>query len=315
MKVGGQRNFSHGRSLGYAIRNILIDRFGDERYGTRFSHRERLSPFAKFLNVNRVNDLRQVSVDTVLDYAAELKSAVEGGYLAKSTAVNRLSSVNVLMQAARGDKRCAVSPAATIGRRSRVRMVPPQGLDATIVWSAAETARNVGQHDLAVAIVVCRFVGTRIREAALLDIRKTARSAARTGLVTIVNGSKCARAKTIPREISVSEKISDWLSSAAPNFPNRNLIPKDQTFNDWYQDVYRRFGPVAQECGLCTGFHDLRSAYACDRYRQLTGFDAPCIAGKRLASSEADKKARLAIAEELGHSRIDVVATYIGGRK
>src|SRR5690606_41549779 len=34
------------------------------------------------------------------------------------------------------------------------------------------------------------------------------------------------------------------------------------------------------------GLHDLRAAYACERYESLTGYAAPVVAGERLADRE-----------------------------
>ncbi len=315
MKTGGRRNYSYGRSTGYAVSNILRDRFGNGRFGTHHSHKARLKPFLEYLRAREIRDLRHVSVEVVADYAEELKDAVGDGCLATATAVNRVSSVNVLLEAARGDKACWVSPRDHIGPRSRVRRYPPLGLDAVAVWAAAEEALRQGEPDLAAAIVICRFIGARIREAALLDLRKAVRSAREEGVVTISRGSKGNRAKSLPRVISVSEKVVAWLEGIPPSLPGRTLVPAGQTFRSWYLDVYRRFGPIAREHGLHTGFHDLRSAYACDRYRQITGTEAPCVAGTRVADKEIDRLAREILAEELGHGRIDVVAAYVGGRR
>ena len=58
--------------------------------------------------------------------------------------------------------------------------------------------------------------------------------------------------------------------------------------------------------------HDLRAAYACERYKIITGMDAPVLSGKRESSKSIDRKAREMIARELGHNRIDVVASYLG---
>jgi len=61
----------------------------------------------------------------------------------------------------------------------------------------------------------------------------------------------------------------------------------------------------------------LRHSYAQERYGDLTGRLAP-VAGGASASelSEAEKlqdhKARLQISEELGHSREEVTAVYLG---
>ena len=60
------------------------------------------------------------------------------------------------------------------------------------------------------------------------------------------------------------------------------------------------------------GFHELRAAYACERYQQLTGAAAPVVAGGRQVSKEEDTAARWVLTQELGHGRIDVVSSYIG---
>lgn len=63
------------------------------------------------------------------------------------------------------------------------------------------------------------------------------------------------------------------------------------------------------------GFHDLRAAYACHRYEQITAHRAPINSGKcYLIDRRLDRKARVQISQEQEHGRIDVVAAYIGGR-
>ena len=59
-------------------------------------------------------------------------------------------------------------------------------------------------------------------------------------------------------------------------------------------------------------FHDLRAAYACRRYKELTGYPAPIISGK-IIDKEKDLIAREQISKELGHNRISVVSAYVGG--
>ena len=61
----------------------------------------------------------------------------------------------------------------------------------------------------------------------------------------------------------------------------------------------------------------MRAAYACRRYQQLTGYPAPVITenGKRTAPKDTDTQARLIISKEMGHHRIDVIASYIGSSR
>ena len=78
--------------------------------------------------------------------------------------------------------------------------------------------------------------------------------------------------------------------------------------------VHHVWATVRDDYGL-KKIHDLRAAYACDRYKQLTGSVAPVIAGRRYVDRSTDRAARQTIAQELGHGRIEVVATYIGGAR
>ncbi|MGI9273656.1 MAG: hypothetical protein ACR2PT_02195 [Endozoicomonas sp.] len=93
-----------------------------------------------------------------------------------------------------------------------------------------------------------------------------------------------------------------------------NLVPEGQRLPDFLSTVRHHSGAVMKEHGL-NNRHDLKAAYACERYRQMTGMDAPVIAGQRKCSRQTDRKARAVIAQELGHHRRDVVASYIGSSK
>ncbi len=63
--------------------------------------------------------------------------------------------------------------------------------------------------------------------------------------------------------------------------------------------------------------HGLRHAYAQARYVALTGWKAPAAGGPRRrslgpAKRRMDKAARMTIARELGHGRLEVVSVYCG---
>ncbi|MCY3818186.1 MAG: integrase domain-containing protein, partial [Gammaproteobacteria bacterium] len=63
--------------------------------------------------------------------------------------------------------------------------------------------------------------------------------------------------------------------------------------------------------------HGLRHAYALDRYEELTGWKAPAAGGpsRRALTGErrrVDTVARLTIASELGHSRLEIARAYVG---
>ena len=83
------------------------------------------------------------------------------------------------------------------------------------------------------------------------------------------------------------------------------------TWRQWNDRVHHTWAKARDEFGLGK-LHDLRAAYACERYLALTGYPAPVIAGRRLVNVEIDRQARFTVAAELGHGRMDVISTYIG---
>ena len=63
------------------------------------------------------------------------------------------------------------------------------------------------------------------------------------------------------------------------------------------------------------GFHELRAAYACDRYEQMTGHLAPVNGGVCFrVDRQLERAARQQLSIELDHLRIDVISAYIGGK-
>jgi hypothetical protein len=94
----------------------------------------------------------------------------------------------------------------------------------------------------------------------------------------------------------------------------RNLLRPEDSFdslvNNGEINLARRH---LNEFGI-KGYHELRAAWACERYMQEAGCPAPVMQGGRIADPSVDAEARRIIARELGHDRIDVVAEYIGAR-
>jgi hypothetical protein len=128
-KVGGRRNYGYGKTLHFAVRSALDERFGPGRYGTQAAHRERLGPFVEFMRHRSIRDFRQVTLGDVQCYASLLLLARDSGELATATVVNRLSSVNVLMSTLLGDDDVWISPRSVFGPRTQVRLVPPLGME------------------------------------------------------------------------------------------------------------------------------------------------------------------------------------------
>ncbi len=248
------------------------------------------------------------------DYGKSLREKVDAG-MSQAYAQNLLSSVNVEMQAMRSDRQIRVAPVELVGQRSRMRTNPPAGLDQKVVRQCAEQLRRNGHEHVAALIEVARALGLRVKEASLLNARVALGQVKKHGAVNITAGTKGGRGHRVDRWVPVSGRAIGCLTRAAKaQGRGRNLIPSHLTWKQWYSHIHHVWAGVRDDYGL-KKIHDLRAAYACDRYKQLTGSAAPVIGGRLHADRSADRAARQTIAQELGHARIEVVATYIGGAR
>lgn len=316
------RNFGYGRQLSYAGPQALKDMFGGGHYGTVKAHSGRWQAFVKWCRSEQgpgINDARQIDRKVLADYAAYLRDAVECGSLAISTAQNRLSSVNRTMAALRGDQRVKLpSPSEALGmQRSGIRHSVPQGQDREQVKEIVNALCCNHQQRAAAIVLLARATGMRLREAILADLPRLSREANDLGRINIQDGTKGGRAgASAPRWIAVDHHVQDALGFARLVSPvsSRNLIAPDESYLNVLQEIIRPAREILHAHNL-KGFHELRAAYACDRYEQITQHLAPINGGQcREIDKTLDREACRQISYELGHGRIDVVAAYIGGR-
>lgn len=317
------RNFGFGRQLSYAGPQALKDLFGDGHFATVKAHSDRWQAFVDWCRSEdgpRLNDARQIDRDILMRYATYVMDQVDQGRVGIATAQNRLSSVNRTMAALRGDQYVKIpSPSRALGlQRSSVRIEAPQGQDRAQVKLIAQALSDRQQDRVSAIVVLARETGMRLREAILADLPRLQREAQRLGKINIQDGTKGGRSgASAQRWITVTDQVSAALKWAIEISPagSRNLLAPDESYKDFIQKVVRPARDLLHEQGL-KGFHELRAAYACDRYEQLTGFSAPINGGRCHREDRAlDQRARQQISHELGHNRIDVVSTYIGGRR
>ncbi len=316
------RNFGYGRQLSYAGPQALKDMFGGGHYGTVKAHCDRWQAFVKWCRSEEgpgINDARQIDRKVLADYAAYLRDVVGRGDLAVSTAQNRLSSVNRTMAALRGDEYVKLpSPSKALGmQRSGVRHSVPQGQDREQVKQIVDTLCRHHQLRAAAIVLLARATGMRLREAILADLPRLSREAKELGRINIQEGTKGGRAgASAPRWISVNDQVREALGFAQQVSPagSRNMIAPQESYLSLLQQIIRPARDILHALNL-KGFHELRAAYACERYEQITQHRAPINGGQCCqVDRNLDREARTQISHELGHGRIDVVAAYIGGR-
>lgn len=316
------RNFGYGRQLSYAGPQALKDMFGGGHYGTVKAHCDRWQAFVKWCCSEQgpgINDARQIDRKVLADYAAYLRDMVRRGELAVSTAQNRLSSVNRTMAALRGDQYVKLpSPSNALGmQRTGVRQSVPQGQDREQVKQIVEALCRHHQLRAASIVLLARATGMRLREAILADLPRLSREAHELGRINIQDGTKGGRAgASAPRWVAADDHVRGALGFAQQVSPagSRNLIAPHESYLNLLQEIIRPARDILHAHNL-KGFHELRAAYACERYEQITQHHAPINGGRCYAMDRRlDREARMQISQELGHGRIEVVATYLGGR-
>ncbi|WLI07054.1 integrase domain-containing protein [Pseudomonas sp. FP597] len=316
------RNFGYGRQLSYAGPQALRDLFGGGHYGTVKAHGDRWQAFVRWCRSEDgpgFNDARHINRQILLDYAGHLRQQVEHGAINIATAQNRLSSVNRTMAALRGDQYVKVpSPSKALGmRRTSVRRSEPQGQDREHVKRIVDVLCEHKMPRAAAIAQLARATGMRLREAILADLPRLKREAEQYGKINIQEGTKGGRSGALaPRWITVDEHIRDALKFAEQVSPegSRNLLAPDERYLDFQRGIVRPARDILHTHNL-KGFHELRAAYACERYEQITRHLAPINGGRCYQlDRRLDQEARAQISCELGHGRIDVVSAYIGGR-
>ena len=223
------------------------------------------------------------------------------------------------MAALRGDQHVKLpSPSKALGmQRTGVRQSVPQGQDREQVKQIVDALCSCDQRRAAAIVLLARATGMRLREAILADLSRLSREASDLGRINIQDGTKGGRAgASAPRWVAVRDNVLGALEFARQVSPvgSGNLIAPHQTFLNVLQEVIRPAREILHAHNL-KGFHELRAAYACERYEQITQHRAPINGGPCCEIVKTlDREARRQISYGLGHSRIDVVAAYIGGR-
>ncbi|VVN09696.1 integrase domain-containing protein [Pseudomonas fluorescens] len=307
------RNYGLGsRNMASAAR-VALDRAaqrGELSFSSVATLSERFSQFASAASAQGIGRMERISPEGVQAYGQQLAAQVQRGELSAAYAQNLVSAINTVMRLVRNWPSVSPTKACGIAQRCAVRDTPPLGVDRTVLERGLEQLRGDDQLRAAAVANLARELGLRSKEAALLNAHKALQEARECGHVTIVDGAKGGRSRTVP--ISQERQLSVLAKAATLQGTGRSLIPVEQNWKQFRENTLRQGRGPLQQAGI-TGYHDLRAAYACERYQQLTGHPAPVIAGG-IVDKDQDRAAREQISAELGHGRIEVVAEYIGGR-
>ena len=315
--VGGARNYGYGKQLAWAGRNALADRYGQGHFSTRATHEDRWNKFAQYLKTQGINDARKIDKTTVQYYAEHLKQLVSSGDVRVAYAQNVLSTVNVVLETMRKDSALSIKPAQYVGERTHVRSEAPRTDDRSQLQKSIQELNARKEPRVAMVALLARDFGLRFKEASMLDTNKALKQAVRLNRINITEGTKGGRGKGQDRWVPISPHNLETLKKAkAVQGKENNLIPSNKSYVQWRDHAYYQWRIANQNTNTeIKGFHDMRAAFACERYQELTNYPAPVITGERQAPKSIDTQARLILSQMLGHNRTDVIASYIGSSK
>jgi len=309
-----QRNYNWGSrhmatAAGYALSSAR--KRGDIGHAAEHDYRHRFGLFLIFLKDRGVNRMEKITTALVIEYGKNLAERVDTEGLSPSRAQTLVSAINSTLYFVTRGKWRSVSPTedCLIPERCAIREEPTVPSD--IAKTAIKHLRNIGLLRCAAVAELAHEFGLRAKEASLLDSVTALTEAKTKNYITITKGAKGGRKRII--NIQTAHQIEALERAAEIQGSGRSIMPKNRNWKQWLEGLLRK-GRNQLHLFEIKGYHELRSSYAANRYEVILGSPAP-VNGGIIINKLADKDARLQIASELGHGRIDVVSEYIGGRK
>lgn len=316
------RNYGSGSRNMNVAGNLLLGKdrkSGNISYSTMAAYSIAWNCFCKWCAIREVKKMENVSFSLVKMYGNEQADMVDADEIVAGTAQNKICAINTVMHRAthklpQNERWITVSATDDCGipMRNGIRHEAPIALDrSTYEKALAIVAKKFGAKGRAI-VELCREWGLRSKEASLLDAKKAVAEAENRGWITITKGTKGGLVRSI--QLTTLEQTVALVHAAAAQGNDLAVMPINENWKQWREGGLRAIRETVQENTLGDGLHDLRSSYACQRYQMITGNAAPCT-GYKILDKTIDKIAREQISTELGHTRIDIMARYIGGRK
>jgi len=291
--LGSREMFKAGQ---FALNNSA--KSGHLSYSSAATIGDRWSKFSSWAREQGVKKMEDLTADAVMDYAKTL------GDLAPSTAQNYISAINTVMDLATRGGWQSVSPTkdCAIQQRTHARIATTP--DQEKITSALASVTDSRMQAVA---TLMHSLGLRSKEASLINTQRALIEATERHAVTISEGTKGGRVREL--EITRQEQIEALQNAAKVQGSHSSMIPAAQSWAEWRDGDLRDLRENLQEQGI-ERLHDLRAGYANQRFAELTGHTSPLDGGHW--DRKLDREASEKLAEELGHRRIEVLASYIG---
>jgi len=280
----------------FALNNAV--KTGHLSYSSAATLGDRWSKFSAWARDHDIKKMEAMTASAVMAYAKTL------GDLAPSTAQNYISAINTVMDLATQGGWQSVSPTkdCQIEKRTHARSAPSP--DQEKITSAMLSITDSRMHSVG---RLMQELGLRSKEASLINAQNAFKEATERRSVTISEGTKGGRVREL--QITRQEQLQALQAAASIQGEHSSMIPADQSWSKWRDGDLRQLRESIQKQGVAR-LHDLRAAFANQRFEELTGHASPLEGGHW--DRKLDREASERLAEELGHGRFDVLASYIG---
>ncbi len=316
------RNFGlRSRNINLAAKNALTE--GMQSYSSVATMTSRFKQFSQWENETYgIKDLRFIAKEHLQQYAKHLNGKINVGEMAVSTAQDYVSAVNRVMEISRGDQVVHISPTDYLPNRTSICTV-----NKAITESDYKKLQNLPLDNLlsinqmSASSLISAF-GLRQKESALLDLKQALKEAINNKSIHIINGTKGGRPRVVPAR--TEQQLEILRQAAKIQGDGRSLIPAHMNYRQWKDAIYK----AIEKAGV-NGLHGGRHLYAQRLYELKSGVKSPIALGikhgiehfkfisktLKISIREAkkiDHKARLVVANELGHGRTEITNKYLG---
>lgn len=309
-------NFGIGSRSMIDAGRMAIRKRSSTGFKTQDDYIDRWRLFCLWASGQGVTKMEGINKELVVEYGRHLQQQLEAGeHKSASAPKNYVSAVNCIMKLATHGKWVSVRPGSDCGIQRR-NYIPKSS-------KAMTDSRHMAiQTDIDERIVhllaLQRTFGLRFKESCLLNPKSALKQAQKFGLISVTVGTKGGR----PRRIPCGADGLAVLGQAITVQDGKSMVPKSMTYIKFRQQCY------TEATAKNFNFHGERHAYAQNRYREITNAPSPLETGwghrgritklaeqlniPEIEAKELDREARLRIAIELGHSRMEISNAYLG---
>lgn len=241
---------------------------------------------------------------------------VDKGYTA-STIQNRLTNFRALSKWI-GKPGMVRSTMSYVDEANRHRVRRSVAAQENISWAgkgidATEIIKKAEQRDRYAALYLrlMHAFGLRLREAVCL--RPLVDVADNGHFLSVRDGTKGGRHRIVQIENDYQRETLS-LAAAMSQPKNKRIVPAHRSLEQAYQRTryqMRKLGLTREGLGVTA--HGLRHQYAQARYEKIAGVPSPICGGD---PAQIDRDTHLHacydVMQQLGHSRVDVAASYYG---